>query len=82
MVFEVQTRDESGELRFFPTLKGAFAYARDNPSIWKVSFPVGPEENCERCRLVKKEDVWVFEDIMSDVLTNLGKRIINIPGVD
>lgn len=68
MVFEVQTRTTGGELRFWPTLKEAMTHAEQNVLVWKVSFPVGPPENCERCRLVKNgSGSWVYEDIMQPI---------------
>lgn len=76
---EVQTRDESGELRFFKSLKEAMAYANENNQVWKVSFGVG---NGERVRLVRvrasefrtEDDLWVFESMDSIIEEATKKR--------
>lgn len=49
--FEVQTR-ESGELRYFHTIRAAMEHARASPGVWKISFgvPTG-----ERVRLVRND---------------------------
>jgi len=63
---EVQTRSEDGELRFFPTIRGAMDWANEhNDTVWKVSFSV----NGERVRLVRYyarstgHCFWVYEPI-------------------
>jgi hypothetical protein len=59
-----QTRDEIGELRYFPTLKEAMDYANEHDSVWKVSWAL--HEGSEfRCRLVFDEDsdIWQYEPI-------------------
>jgi len=74
-VFEVQTRDVSGELRWWSTLKEALAYAKENETVWKISFPVGPPENGERCRFVRSEEgCWFYEDIVAAVQAELEKK--------
>lgn len=53
---EVQTRNHSGELKFFQTPKEAFDYAEENPSVWKVSF--------DGTRFVKVEGIngkWAWD---------------------
>ena len=53
---EVQTRNHSGDLKFFQTVKEAFDYADENMSVWKVSF--------EGTRFVRVEAVdgrWVWD---------------------
>jgi len=68
---EVQTRSVQGELRFFPTVKEAFAEAEKNQDIYKVSFGL---TSGERVRLVRGEDNrFFYEDIMTEVLKNLEK---------
>jgi hypothetical protein len=75
--FEAQTRTYKGELKYWLTLQDAFIYAKSNEDVWKISFPTG---SGERCRLVKKvvrgKDVWwVYEDIMTEVLEEMGKLV-------
>lgn len=59
--FEVQTRTHCGELKYWPTLRDAFIYAKSNEDVWKISFETVPGE---RCRLVKEgDDKWSYEDL-------------------
>jgi hypothetical protein len=78
--FEVQTRSKSGELRFFPSLKEAFAHAETDDQVWKISFAV---ESGERVRLVRQwrlpstvepRSNWVYENILDEVLKQLKKE--------
>lgn len=70
--FEVQTRNARGELQFFSTLDAAFHHAEEDPTVWKISFPVTTNE---RVRLVKGADgKWVYENIMDEVLKTLEKE--------
>lgn len=62
---QVQTRNACGDLQFFPTLEAAYAHSEKDVSVWKISFEL---ETGERVRLVKREDDWVWEDIMREVL--------------
>jgi len=59
---EVQTRDESGELKFFKTIKEAFAYATQNKEVWKISFSIGEE----RVRLVRTHVGFVYEPLIQE----------------
>ena len=70
--FEVQTRTHCGELKYWPSLKDAFLWASANEDVWKISFPAGPSE---RCRLVKKNDEWVYENILDEVLDSMNKML-------
>lgn len=70
--FEVQTRTHCGELKYWASLKDAFIYADSNGDVWKISFPVGLHE---RCRLIKKDDEWIYEDIMNEVAKGMEELI-------
>lgn len=54
-----QTRRDSGELRYFATLREAMADAADE-SVWKVSFDA---VSGERVRLVRHDQGWVYEPL-------------------
>lgn len=69
---EVQTRNHSGELKFFQTPKEAFDYAEENSSVWKVSF--------EGTRFVKVETVdgkwaWAYQP-MDKIIEEAAERMI------
>lgn len=64
MKFEVQTRNEKGQLTFFATLKEAFDHAEADQTVWKISFSL---PTSERVRMVKLNRRWVYEDIMSEI---------------
>jgi len=69
---EVQTRSVQGELRFFTTVKEAFAEAEKDPDIYKVSFGL---TSGERVRLVRGDDNrFFYEDIMTEVLKSIEKE--------
>ena len=70
--FEVQTRTHCGELKYWFRLRDAFIYADSNEDVWKISFPAGPNE---RCRLIKKNAEWVYEDVMTKVLDSMNKML-------
>jgi hypothetical protein len=74
---EVQTRSSKGELKFFETIKEAFDHARDDSTVYKVSFGV---ESGERVRLVYRNGSWVYEDLMEITRGILAKRGIDIKG--
>lgn len=59
--FEVQTRSESGECRYFTTLAEAMQEAEADTAIWKISFsiPTG-----ERVRLVRSKAGFVYDPIL------------------
>lgn len=57
---EVQTRDLDGGLRFFETIKEAWAYAGADKKVWKVSWT--DSDTLERVRFVRTNSGdWVFE---------------------
>ena len=66
---EFQTRSEVYGLRFFDTPKEAFEHAREDKSVWKISFG--------GVRLVKREhDTWVYEPMSSyneDTIFKIGQ---------
>lgn len=64
----IQTRNVSGELRFFSTLAEAWNYAEKDPTVWKVSFALSTGE---RVRLVERDGQWVYEDIVAEVTKRL-----------
>jgi len=62
MTFEVQTRTEDGGLSFFKSINEAMNKAKDDLSIWKISF--GITETGERVRLTRSDvrpEVWVYD---------------------
>jgi hypothetical protein len=58
----VQTRSEIHGIKEFDTLKSAFAHAKEDISVWKVSFML---VNREMVRLVRYGDYskWFYEPI-------------------
>lgn len=56
----IQLRDSEGGVWEVDTFKEAFEAAKENPSIWKISWP----EDDNRIRLVRGEDGWVYEPII------------------
>ena len=69
---EVQTRNHSGELKFFQTPKEAFDYAEENSSVWKVSF--------EGTRFVRVEAVdgkwvWAYQP-MDKIIEETAERMM------
>ena len=54
----VQTRNHSGELKFFSTVKEAFDYAEENSSVWKVSFD---EARFVRVETVDGKWAWAYQ---------------------
>ena len=72
MAEEIQTRNEEGELKYFPSLRAAFAHVQTDPTVWKVSWSY----HSERVRLVrtvrlvkegsewKYDTSWVYEPIL------------------
>jgi myo-inositol-hexaphosphate 3-phosphohydrolase len=47
-----QLRSEKTGMHYFDTLQGAFQYAREDRSVWKISFNAS---NGERIRLINNE---------------------------
>ncbi len=71
-VLRVQTRSDRGELKYFFTVKEAFAQAAKDPEIYKVSFGL---TSGERVRLVRREGGdFYYEDIMVAVEEELAKE--------
>jgi len=64
----IQTRDHSGELRYFETFLDAYQYARRTPTVWKISFNFAGS----RVRLVRLADGEPFTlDFMEEQLDAL-----------
>jgi hypothetical protein len=63
--FEVQIRHENGGLRFFPNLKEAVEFAKNDASVWKISFSL---PNGERVRMIREtsqvEARWMYDPII------------------
>jgi hypothetical protein len=76
--FEVQTRDEKGQLDFYDTVDEALDAAEADPSIWKISLGLS---NGERVRLVRDGDRFYYENIMREVEKEL-KSVASSMGVD
>lgn len=77
MEFEVQTRRESGELRYFKSFKEAWKDAADDETVWKISFSL---PNGERVRMVRQQvgrydehSYFAYSDLMDEVLDTLNK---------
>lgn len=65
MGFEAQTRNEHGEILRHASVNDAMLHAREDPSVWKISFDAA---NGERIRLVQKgRGTWVYEPLMPAV---------------
>ena len=58
---EVQTRSQTGEIRFYNTLESALADAQTDVKVWKVSFNA---EDGTRIRLVRTIEGWTYESVM------------------
>jgi len=59
---EVQTRSQTGDIRFYNTLESALADAQKDTKVWKVSFNA---EDGSRIRLIRTIESWVYENIQS-----------------
>lgn len=61
---EIQTRSEANGCQYFNSLKEAFDAAKQDSTIWKISFALGKE----RVRLVKQygfdNEEWVYQPIL------------------
>lgn len=71
----IQLRNEAGNTWEVATLREARALAREDASIWKISFSIATGE---RVRLVRMgahhgEFVWVLEQ-MEDVIAELAAK--------
>jgi myo-inositol-hexaphosphate 3-phosphohydrolase len=58
----IQTRSEKTGLGYHKTLQDALFCAREDISIWKISFDI---EDGTRVRLVKTSDGWTYENIFT-----------------
>jgi hypothetical protein len=64
---DIQTRSEETGLRTFSTLVNAFTHAKEDLTVWKISFEV---PSGERVRLVRNTDqgddlnTWFYEPLM------------------
>jgi len=59
---EVQTRSEENGIVVFPALEMAFDMARNDPTIWKISFNA---EDGTRIRLIKQySGLWAYEPLL------------------
>lgn len=56
--FDVQTRNHSGEIQFFDTLKEALKVSETDRDVWKISFPL---ESGERFRMIREGDIWKMD---------------------
>lgn len=61
-LYRVQTRSEETGIKNFPTLMDALAAARDDASIWKISFDI-----CDgtRVRLIWEDSKWVYQNMIT-----------------
>jgi hypothetical protein len=58
---DIQLRSELNGLRYVKTLKEALSLAKQDKSIWKISFSLGEE----RVRLIRDSvDGWVLTNIL------------------
>ena len=56
----IQTRSEETGLRQWRTLQDALTAAREDTTIWKISFEI---EDDTRVRLVRDGEGWTYEPI-------------------
>lgn len=58
-----QTRSELNGLSDFDTLDGAFMAAKNDRTIWKISFNA---QNGERIRLIRltEDSKWIYQSII------------------
>lgn len=69
----VQTRSEENGLVELTSLKDAFAKAKKDKTIWKISFSL---DNGERVRPTRQEDsvigeVWIYESLIDEVVEEM-----------
>lgn len=60
----IQTRSEITGVKTHKTFQDALQASRDDKTIWKISFEIS---DGSRIRLVKTDDGWIYEDVMSGV---------------
>jgi len=68
---EIQTKSEKNGLRNFPTWAEAFAAAKRDSSIWKISWDENDCTRIQRVRLVRTGDSWKYDPIKSDEPVNV-----------
>lgn len=59
---EVQVRSEETGIQYFQSLADALLVAKHDPTIWKISF----NADVERIRLVRRNNVWVYEPLFAE----------------
>lgn len=69
---QVQTRNDEGELRHFDSLLEAFNHARNDLTVWKVSFEAGTGE---RIRLTRLTDDGSSEWIPSLFINGIPREV-------
>lgn len=68
IMFQVQARTESGQIRQFKTVDEAFNFAaiqasKDEDLVVKISFSV---PTSEQIRLIRTEHGWLLEDVFGE----------------
>jgi hypothetical protein len=66
-----QTRDEAGNLEYFTTFEKALTHARDNKSVWKISWTT---QGGERIRLIREGDRFFYENLIEAMWELFGER--------
>lgn len=61
---EIQTRSEETGLRHWESLEDAINYAKEDGTVWKISFGLS---NGERVRLIRDGDNWVYRPIVDEL---------------
>lgn len=64
----VQTRSETTGLRFFDSVNEAIKYARQNQSVWKISFTLPNKENIRLLRRYGTSNEFVFEPMAIEII--------------
>jgi len=73
-----QTRNDEGEILEFPTLESAFNHAKEDITVWKISFTIS--FTGERVRFIKQNvpslelknineikpirNIWIYESLI------------------
>jgi hypothetical protein len=58
----IQTRNHLGEILDHKTLQDALAHAREDQTVWKISFEI---IDGSRVRLIKTDEGWTYENIFT-----------------
>lgn len=58
----IQTRSDLHGIQEFKTLQDALDAAREDSSIWKISFEI---EDGTRIRLIATDEGWTYENIIT-----------------